>query len=143
MSAGVASLGELDRRFFTFLQAALVAGVDTGLTVADVEGLVPAMDSARVGKVVTFAEGAPQPVDESYPVSWDGCSFARSEQETGNLFSIGATPSGLFARVEPCAALVAGQRLAPVNAALLALLDSSYGTSYGPMEPAPDVRSGR
>jgi hypothetical protein len=141
MSAGVATLSEPDRRFFAFLQAALVAGVETGLTAADVERLVPAMDAARVGKVVAFAEGAPEPPDESYPVSWDGRSFARAEGETGNLFSVGPTPSGLFARVEPCVAVVPGQRLAPVNAALLALLDASYGTSFGPMRPAPDVRT--
>jgi hypothetical protein len=141
MSAGATTLSELDRRFFTFLQAALVAGLETGLTARDVEGLVPAMDAARVGKVVAFAEGANEPPDESYPVSWDGRSFARADDETGNLFSVGPTPSGLFARVEPCAAVVAGQRLAPVNAALLALLDTSYGTSFGPMRPAPDVRT--
>jgi len=143
MSAGATTLSELDRRFFTFLQAALVAGIETGLRATDIEGLVPAMDSARVGKVVAFAEGAHEPAEESYPVSWDGRSFARTEHETGNLFSVGPTPSGLFARVDPCAALVAGQRLAPVNAALLALLDASYGTSFGPMEPAPDVRTVR
>jgi hypothetical protein len=142
MSAGATTLAELDRRFFTFLQAALVAGVDTGLTAADVEGLVPAMDAARVGKVVAFGEGAHEPPEESYPVSWDGRSFARADDETGNLFSVGPTPSGLFARVEPCAAVATGQRLAPVNAALLALLDASYGTSFGPVQPAPDVRSG-
>jgi hypothetical protein len=142
MSAGAATLSEVDRRFFTFLQAALLEAVETGLTAADVEGLVPAMDSARVGTVVAFAEGgAIEPPGESYPLSWDGRSFARSDQDTGNQFSVGATPSGLFARVEPCAAVVPGRRLAPVNAALLALLDASYGTSFGPMQPAPDVRS--
>jgi hypothetical protein len=141
MSAGATTLGELDRRFFTFLQAALVAGVETGLTAADVEGLVPAMDSARVGRVVAFGEGTQEPAEESYPVSWDGRWFARTEDETGNLFSVGPTPSGLFARVEPCAAVVPGRRLAPVNAALLALLDASYGTSFGPVQPAPDVRT--
>jgi hypothetical protein len=142
MSAGATTLSELDRRFFTFLQAALVARFETGLTAADVEGLVPAMDATRVGKVVAFGEGADEPPEESYPVSWDGRSFARAEGETGNLFSVGPTPSGLFARVEPCAAVVSGRRLAPVNAALLALLDASYGTSFGPMQPAPDVRTG-
>jgi hypothetical protein len=142
MSAGATTLSELDRRFFTCLQTVLIAGADTGLTAADVEGLVPGMDAARVGKVVAFGEGTPEAPDESYPVSWDGRSFARTDEETGNLFSVGATPSGLFARVEPCAAVVPGQRLAPVNAALLALLDASYGTSFGPMQPAPDVRVG-
>jgi hypothetical protein len=142
MSAGATTLSELDRRFFTFLQAALVAGVDPGLTAADVEGLVPAMDAARVGKVFAFGEGSPEPPEESYPVTWDGRAFARADEETGNLFSVGPTPSGLFARVEPCAAVMTGERLAPVNAALLALLDATYGTSFGPMQPAPDVRGG-
>ena len=141
MSAGASAVSEVDRRFFTFLQAALVDGTDTVLTAADVETLVPAMDAARVGKVFAFGEGVPQAPQESYPVTWDGRSFARADEETGNLFPIGAAAAGLFARVEPCTAVVPGQRLAPVNAALLRLLDASYGTSFGPMEPAPDVRA--
>jgi hypothetical protein len=99
------------------------------------------MDMTRVGKVVAFGEGTTGVTEETYPVTWDGQSFARTEEETGNLFDVGATPSGMFARVEPCAAVVPGQRLAPVNAALLRFLDASYGTSFGPMEPAPDVRT--
>jgi hypothetical protein len=141
MSAGATAVSEVDRRFFVFLQAALVAGVDTGLRATHVERLVPAMDMARVGKVVAFGEGMTGVTEESYPVTWDGQSFARTEEETGNLFDVGATPSGMFARVEPCAAVVPGQRLAPVNAALLRFLDASYGTSFGPMEPAPDGRT--
>ena len=141
MSAGASTLSEVDRRFFTFLQAALVAGTDPGLTAADVEGLVPAMDAARVGKVFAFGEGTAEAPQESYPVTWDGRSFARADEETGNLFQIGSAASGLFAKVEPCTAVVPGMRLAPVNAALLRLLDASYGTSFGPMEPAPDVRA--
>ena len=39
MSAGATAVSQVDRRFFTLLQANLVAGVDTGLTAADVEGL--------------------------------------------------------------------------------------------------------
>ena len=102
---------------------------------------MPAMDAARAGKVVAFGGGAVDVSPESYPVTWDGRSFSRTEEETGNLFQLGAASSGLFAKVEPCAAVVPGQRLAPVNAALLRLLDASYGTSFGPMEPAPDVRT--
>jgi hypothetical protein len=141
MSAGASALSEVDRRFFTFLQAALVAGTDPDLTAADVERLVPAMDAARVGKVLAFGAGATEVSQESYPVAWDGLSFTRTEGETGNLFQVGASTSGLFARVDPCTAVVPGRRLAPVNAALLRFLDASYGTSFGPMEPAPDVRT--
>jgi hypothetical protein len=99
------------------------------------------MDMARVGKVVAFGERTSDVPEETYPVTWDGRSFARTEEETGSLFQVGSTSSGLFARVDPCAAVVPGQRLAPVNAALLRLLDASYGTSFGPLEPAPDVRT--
>jgi len=140
MSAGATVVSEVDRRFFTFLQAALVAGVETGLTAADVEALVPAMDAQRTGKVVCVGEGTPLESEESYPVAWDGSAFSRSDEETGNVFSIGATPSGLFAKVEPCTALVPGQRLAPVNAALVAYVDATYGTRFGAVQPAPDVR---
>jgi len=140
MSAGATVVAEVDRRFFTFLQAALVAGLETGLTAADVEGLVPAMDAHRTGKVVCVAEGTTLDGEESYPVAWDGSAFSRADVETGNIFSIGATPSGLFAKVEPCTALVPGQRLAPVNAALVAYVNATYGTRFGAARPAPDVR---
>jgi hypothetical protein len=140
MSAGATAVCDVDRRFFTFLQAALVAGVDTGLSAADVEALVPEMDARRAGKVVAFAEGTPLEHEDSYPVAWDGRSFTRAERETGNLLSVGGTPSGLFAKVDPCTAVVPGQRLAQVNAALLAYVDATYGSSFGSMQPAPDVR---
>jgi hypothetical protein len=141
MSAGASTVGEVDRRFFTFLQAALVAGVETGLTAADVEGLVVEMDAHRTGKVVCVGEGPTVDKEDSYPLAWDGTSFSRAREETGNVFSIGATPSGLFAKVDPCTALVPGHRLAPVNAALLSYVDATYGTGFGAVEPAPDVRT--
>ena len=140
MSAGATTVSEVDRRFFTFLQAALVAGVDTGLTAADVEDLVPAMDAQRTGKVLCVGEGTRAVDDDSYPLSWDGSAFARATGETGNLFSIGSTASGFFAKVDPCSALVPGRRLAPVNAALSAYVDATYGVGFGALEPAPDVR---
>ena len=140
MSAGATTVAEVDRRFFTFLQAALTAGVDTALTAADVEGLVAEMDAHRTGKVVCVAEGTTIDGEESYPVAWDGTAFSRSATETGNVFSVGATPSGLFAKVDPCTAVVPGRRLAPVNAALVSYVDATYGTTFGPVRPAPDVR---
>ncbi len=141
MSAGASTAAEIDRRFFTFLQAALVAGVDTGLTAADVEGLVPEMDAHRTGKVVCIGEGPKVDRDDSYPLTWDGTTFSRASEPTGNVFSIAPTPNGLFAKVDPCTALLPGQRLAPVNAALVAYVDATYGTGFGAVEPAPDVRA--
>jgi hypothetical protein len=90
--------------------------------------------------VMAFAEGTTLEREDSYPVAWDGVSFSRAERETGNLFSVGGTPSGLFAKVDPCSAVVPGRRLARVNAALLAYVDSTYGTGFGRMQPAPELR---
>jgi hypothetical protein len=141
MSAGASTVADVDPRFFTLLQANLVAEVDTGLTVADVESLVPLMDATRTGKVVAVAEGSKVGGDFSYPVTYDGTAFARADEETGNTLVVADTPSGFFAKVDPCVSLTPGQRLARVNVALLAFVDHEYGSAFGPLEPAPDVRS--
>jgi hypothetical protein len=141
MSAGASTVGDVDPRFFTFLQANLVVGVDTGLTVADVESLVPLMDATRTGKVLAVAEGLKVGGNFAYPVTYDGTAFARADEETGNTLVVADTPSGFFAKVDPCVSLTPGQRLARVNVALLAFMDREYGSAFGPLEPAPDVRS--
>lgn len=141
MSAGASTVADVDARFFLFLQAALLAGIDPGLTVADVESLVPLMDARRTGKVVAVAEGPKIGGDHSFPVAFDGRSFSRADAETGNTLVIADTPTGFFAKVEPCVALTAGERLARVNVALLAFVDREYGSAFGPLEPAPDLRT--
>ena len=140
MSAGITTIGDVDRRFFTLLQANLVAGVDTGLTVADLEGLVPLMDAERTGKSVALAEGPKVGGSFSFPVSWDGASFTRAEVETGNTLLVADTPTGFFAKIDPCMALRPGDRLADVSAALLSFVDAEYGSDFGRLEPAPDLR---
>jgi hypothetical protein len=140
MSAGATTVTEVDRRFFTLLQANLVAGVDTGLTVADVESTVALMDAARTGKAVAVAEGTKVGGDFSFPVCWDGRSFARADAETGTTLVVADTPTGFFARLDPCVALEPGVRLGHVNAALLAFVDREYGSGFGPLEAAPDLR---
>ena len=52
LSAGATLLTRVDADFFQLLQANLLAGVDTGATVADVEELVPAMDATRRAELV-------------------------------------------------------------------------------------------
>lgn len=143
LTAGASTLSEVDRRFFAFLQAALVAGVDTGLTAADVEGTVPAMDADRVARVAAFGGAAAPPEEQSRHLAWDGATFTQGETDTGNELHVGPTPSGFFAKVQPCAAVETGTRLATVNAALLRYLDATYATDFGALEPAPDVRSAR
>lgn len=141
MSAGATTAAEVDRRFFTFLHAALVAGVDPGVSAAEVEGLVVLMDEHRTGKVVAVAEGGRLDREQSYPVAWDGAAFTRSDTETGTVVSLGNTPTGFFAKLDPCGVLRPGERLASVNAALLAFVDREHGSSFGALVPAPDLRS--
>jgi hypothetical protein len=140
MSAGATTVGEVDRRFFTLLQANLVAGVKTGLTAAYVEGLVPLMDATRTGKAVAVGEGTKVGGDHSYPVAWDGTEFVRSTEDTGNTLAIADTATGFFAKVDPCVALTPGERLARVNVALLAFVDREYHARFGTLEAAPDLR---
>ncbi|WP_134738790.1 hypothetical protein [Nocardioides sp. 503] len=142
MSAGATLVGEVDRRFFTLLQGNLVVGRDTGLTPDDLESLVPLMDATRTGRAVAMHEG-PIKVGGGVarPLSWDGRDFAPVEAETGDTLIAADTPTGLFAKVDPCGALVTGERLAPVTAGLLRLVDREYGTDFGAVEAAPDVRT--
>jgi len=142
MSAGATTVAEVDRRFFTLLQAALVAGVDPGLSPDDLEATVTLMDAERTGRVMASGPRGTVTGDDSFPVTWDGAEFGPADTETGNVLAVGLTPSGLYAKVDPCTALRTGTRLAPVNAALLAFLDRTYGTGFGPLQPAPDLRAG-
>ncbi|MEJ7834176.1 MAG: hypothetical protein WKF79_14760 [Nocardioides sp.] len=143
MSAGASVVAEADRRFFTLLQAALVAEVEVALTVADLESLLPLMDAERAGKVVAVVEGVKIGGDVSFPVSFDGWRFERSEEATGNTLVAADTPSGFFVKIDPCVALVPGRRLAEVNVALLDFVDRQWGSVLGTLEAAPDLRVSR
>ena len=59
---------------------------------------------------------------------------------TGNTLVAADTATGLFAKIDPCAALVRGQRLATVTAGLLRFVDRELGTDFGALEAAPDLR---
>lgn len=140
MSAGANVIGEVDRQLFTLLQANLVAGVDTGVTVAGLESLVPLMDARRGGKPLAVAEGPKLGGHKSYPVAWDGTTLCRAGGATGNELVLADTPTGFFAKIEPCAALATGDRLAPLNAGLMAFLDREYAAGFGPLTAAPSLR---
>ncbi len=143
MSAGLANLARcVDHSLFTLLQIALVAGDDPGLDVAALETAVAVMDAHRTGKAVAVGEGLAFDTEESFDVAWDGTRLTRSLSPTGSTLVVGPTPTGLFAKIEPCELLTPGDRLAPLNAGLLRLLDEEYAVGFGPVVEAPDVRSG-
>jgi hypothetical protein len=140
MSAGLTTVTEVDRQFFTWLQHTLVEGIDTGLRAADLEALVPLMDATRPAKVVALAEDVRIGGSDSFPVAWDGRAFRRADTDTGSTLAVADSTTGLFARLDPCRALAPGRRLAEVTVALLAFLDREYGSHFGALGVAPDVR---
>jgi hypothetical protein len=140
LPAGAVRLADLDRELFELLQIHLVAGLDTGVTVADLEALIPLMDAERSGRPVAIGQGVSLGTSDEYDLHWDGTTLTRAAENTGNTLVIADTPSGFFSKISPCAALGPGDRLAPVNAALLAYLDREYDAGFGPVEAAPDLR---
>ncbi|HET8960211.1 hypothetical protein [Nocardioides sp.] len=140
LPAGAVRLADLDPELFELLQTHLVAGLDTGVNATDLEALVPLMDAGRSGRPVAIGQGVSLGTSDEYDLAWDGVAFTRAEGTTGNTLVLADTPSGFFAKVSPCAVLSPGDRLAPVNAALMAYLDREYDTGFGAVEAAPDLR---
>jgi len=141
MSAGAASVGaSVDRRLFLLLQANLLAGRDPGLSARELESVLPLMDRVRIGKPVAVGPTRTSGGPVSHPVAWDGTRLTRATGHTGTVLEMGDTPTGFFARLEPCRLLEPGDRLGPLNAALMAFLDEEHGTEFGPVTPAPSLR---
>ena len=102
------------------------------------------MDAERRGRPRAVGSGHELGGEVSYPVALDGsrsCASARTDDgDTGSRLVAADTPIGFFAAVDPCTLLRPGDRLAPLNAALLAHLDATHGTDFGPLRAAPEVR---
>ncbi|MET1060818.1 MAG: hypothetical protein ABWX84_14555 [Nocardioides sp.] len=141
MSAGAAAVvASVDRQLFLLLQANLVAGREPGVSVRELESGLPLMDRVRIGKPVAVGETKTLGGTFSYPVAWDGTRLSRATEDTGTVLEVGDTPTGFFARLEPCRVLRPGDRLAPLNVALTAYLDREYDAGFGPLTPAPSLR---
>ncbi len=140
-SAGWTQVTQLDRKLFALLQDALVLGEDPGVRAADVEALLPLVEADPSGRAVALAKGVVVG-DITEALTWDGSRFEVAEPGvvTENVLVMADTPSGLFAKVDPCAALAPGVRLATVNVALYDLLRREYGVDLGDLTAAPDVR---
>ena len=118
-SAGFTQVTDLDRKLFALLQDALVLGEDPGVRVADVEALLPLIEAERSGRPVALAKDATAG-EVTEALTWDGKRFqiAPPGTESDDVLVMAGTPSGLFAKVQPCAALGSGVRLSTVNLAL-------------------------
>ena len=99
------------------------------------------MDRIRTGKPVAVGDSGSVIATDSYPARLGRpTALAAATRTPATALEIGDTPTGFFARLEPCRLLRPGDRLAPLNAALMTLLDEEYDAGFGPQQAAPDVR---
>jgi hypothetical protein len=140
-SGGLVTLGHvLDPALLQLLQLNLVAGRDPGVTVSDLEAwAVPALDLARTAQPKAVVPGRLVEERTTIPVCWDGLRL--HPDDAGDLeVLVAPTLSGTFAKVDADGLLGPGERVGPLNAALLHLLDEELGAGVGPVEAAPDLR---
>ena len=145
MPAGLNVVGGVDLRLLSLLQANLMAGIDTGLTVADVESLLPLLEAHREGRPLAVATGTTLGSPDDFPVTVTvdgdgGAQIERAARDTGDRVVLADTAVGFFAMLDPCSVMRPGARLAPLNAALMAFLDREYDAGFGPLTAARDVR---
>ena len=139
MSAGATALSEVDRRFFTFLQAALVAGDGPGAhRGATSRRWCRRWTPPASARSVAFAEARRRTCPGELPGHLGRPVVRRApRRRPATCSQVGSTPSGLFAKVEPCAAVVPGRRLAPVNAALCGSSTRRTAPRSGRWSPRP------
>lgn len=140
-SGGLMTLARsLDLELFLLLQFNLVAARDPGVAFTDLEAwTVPALDLARTvqPKAMPDRRLCDEPVE--LRLTWDGDRLRRDD--SGELtLSVGPTSVGAFARLDAAAVVDAGDRIGPLNAALMRFLDAELGAEFGPVRAAPDVR---
>jgi hypothetical protein len=144
MSGGAATLARaLDGDALSLLQANLVAGRDPRVSAAEIEAwALPVLDANPIGKPI--AVSGKQVAEESLDLAvvWDGERLrpARADDRDSLDMIVGPTGSGTFAKITSEHAVARGERLAPINVALMRFLDEELGTDFGPVEVAPDVR---
>ena len=111
------------------------------MTAAEVEAwAVPALDARRVALPRAVVDRSLVEESEETPLRWDGERLHRDEAGPIRLV-VGPTAIGTFAKLDVGEALVAGQRVGSLNAAMMRFLDDELGAGFGPVEPAPDVRA--
>src|SRR5680860_60290 len=131
----------VDISLFLLLQANLVAGRAPGVSTRELEGwAVRAFDERRVSKPLAISEHRLVEGSQEIALRWDGERLRRSDEDTGMSLVIGPSVSGTYAKIEPGTLLRVGMRIAPLNVALMRLLDDEFGATFGPVTAASDVR---
>ncbi len=131
----------LEPGLLSLLEFSCLAGRDPGVTVAELEAwALPAMDGRRVTNVMSMSHERVVEETVELPVAWDGRELRRAHLDLPEaVVTVGPSAVGTFCRLAGDL-LGAGERVAPLNAALLRFLDAELDTGFGPVEVAPDVR---
>ena len=127
-----------------FLQAALAAGIDTGLRASGLEqGLLAAADERRNMVMHSLGATARPKAQRTEDVVLQGGSLRRAfpgELPIGTV-EFGPAAVGAMVRFQPAdATMTVGERAAPHACAMLAFADREYATGFGSCLPAPAVR---
>ncbi|HEX6150245.1 hypothetical protein [Nocardioides sp.] len=145
--AGLNTVAGVELRLLSLLQVNLLAGIDTGLTVSEVESVLTLLDEHRDGVPVAVGDGHSVGGADEVPVTFTadpegrGGRLERTTELTGNRVVLSDTTTGFFAKLQPCSELRPGTRIAPLNVALMEFLDREYGAGFGSLTAATDVRT--
>jgi hypothetical protein len=144
MAGGLSTLARAtDEMAFLLLQLALLADHPPEVTVAALEAwALPVMDEHRVAKALAMSTRRVVAESRELPVRWDGTflSAAGEDDADGHVLA-GPAAVGTFCMLRDLD-LAPGERLGPLNAALMAFLDAELDTGFGPVGVPPDVRPG-
>jgi hypothetical protein len=128
------------------LQVNLVAGRELGVSAADLEPLLlTSADRNRVGRAAAITEAVRPHESAKVPVMSKNGELSEAPDHGARLGELvmGPTAAGaLILLVPDPGALTPGMRMAPLNAAVMRFADRHWGTSFGPVQIAPDVRPG-
>ena len=128
------------------LQLNLAVGRDIGVSAADLEPLLVALaDRNRVGRAAAITE-AVRPADSTtVSVVWNDRELLVAPDPAARSGEVVIRPTALGALIHLVpvdGVLKPGMRMASLNAALMRFADRQWGTAFGPVEIAPDVRRG-
>ena len=143
LAAGLVGLASgLDVALFTLLQTNQLAGRDPKIRVDELESwALTAFDAERFGRALAVTDRVAVDDSQDIPVVWNGVMLTRCETGDANMnLVVGPSAMGIYARLTPSGGLAKGDRIGPLNVAMMRFLDEELGTGFGPVEAAPDVR---
>ncbi len=120
MAAGLTAVGSIDLRLLSLLQLNLMAGIDTGLSVAEVESVVPLLDEHREGHPLAVADGVGVGGADAYDVAFvrdpDGTlRLERAVRADRRRAGAGRHPDRVLRQGRPLRVAAAGRPAGPAQ----------------------------